>query len=179
MVSATLELMPVIEANLGQDLEGGLSGLVVAPPEADSETTKPLPLGPPVGQLVPDPDAEQRMLDLVNAERSKAGLKPLVADDKLRQVARGHSLEMFQQDYFSHASPTAGSPFDRMHAAGIQFMVAGENLAFAPNVAAAHQGLMNSPGHRANILRPEFGRAGIGVIRSAAQGSMFSQEFTN
>jgi uncharacterized protein YkwD/uncharacterized membrane protein required for colicin V production len=179
LVSATLELMPVIETSLGQGLEGGLPGLVVAPPEAESETTRPLPLGPPVGELAPDPDAEQRMLDLLNGERVKVGLKPLVADEKLRQVARAHSLDMFQQDYFSHGSPTAGSPFDRMHAAGIQFAVAGENLAFAPNVELAHQGLMNSPGHRANILRPEFGRVGIGAIRSAAQGSMFSQEFTN
>jgi uncharacterized protein YkwD len=179
MVSAALELMPVVQTSLGRDLEGGLIGLVVAPPDAEGETTRPLPLGPPVGDLAPDPDTEQRMLDLVNAERSRAGLRPLAADEKLRQVARGHSLEMFQQDYFSHSSPTAGSPFDRMHAAGIQFTVAGENLAFAPNVEVAHQGLMNSPGHRANILRREFGRVGIGVIRSAAQGSMFSQEFTS
>jgi uncharacterized protein YkwD len=119
------------------------------------------------------------MLELVNGERARAGLQALVADERLRQVARAHSLEMFQLDYFSHTSPTAGSPFDRMHAAGIQFLVAGENLAYAPNVEIAHQGLMNSPGHRANILRPEFGRVGIGVLRSPAQGSMFTQDFTN
>jgi uncharacterized protein YkwD len=179
LVAAALQLMPPIEARLGQDLQGGLPALVVAPPEAEDETTRPLPAGPPVGDLVPDPDAEQRMLDLVNAERTKAGLGPLLADDRLRDVARQHSLEMFQRDYFSHTSPTTGSPFDRMHAAGIDFLVAGENLAYAPNVEVAHTGLMNSPGHRANILRPEFGRVGIGVIRSPAQGSMFSQEFTN
>ena len=86
------------------------------------------------------------MLDLVNMERASAGLRPLVADDQLREVARAHSLEMFQSDYFSHTSPTAGSPFDRMHAAGISFVVAGENLAYAPNVQVAHQGLMASPG---------------------------------
>ena len=179
LVDRALQVMPPIESRLGQDVQAGLPGLVVAPPEAESETIRPLPLGPPVGNLVPDAAAEQRMLDLVNAERRSAGLQPLVADDRLREVARQHSLEMFQGDYFSHISPTSGSPFDRMHAAGIQFVVAGENLAFAPNVEVAHQGLMNSPGHRANILRPEFGRVGIGVIRSPAQGSMFSQEFTN
>jgi uncharacterized protein YkwD len=119
------------------------------------------------------------MLDLVNGERAKAGLAPLLADDRLREVARAHSLEMFQMDYFSHTSPTSGSPFDRMHAAGISFLVAGENLAYAPNVQVAHDGLMNSPGHRANILRPEFGRVGIGVIRTQGQGSMFTQDFTN
>jgi uncharacterized protein YkwD len=170
---------PVLETRLGQDLEGGLPSLVIEPPESEDSTARPLPAGPPSGALEQDPDAEQQMLDLVNMERSRAGLQPLVADDHLRDVARAHSLEMFQMDYFSHTSPTAGTPFDRMHAAGIQFLVAGENLAYAPNVQVAHQGLMNSPGHRANILRPEFGRVGIGVIRSLAQGSMFTQDFTN
>jgi uncharacterized protein YkwD len=179
LVSLALQVTPIVEARLGQDLQGGLAGLVVAPPEAESETTRPLSLGPPTGELTPDPDAEQRMLDLVNGERTQVGLQPLVADDRLRGVARAHSLEMFQQDYFSHTSTTAGSPFDRMHAAGITFLVAGENLAYAPNVEVAHQGLMNSPGHRANILRAEFGRVGIGVIRSQLQGSMFTQDFTN
>jgi uncharacterized protein YkwD/uncharacterized membrane protein required for colicin V production len=179
LVAGALQLMPPIEARLGQDLQSGLPGLVVAPPEAESETTRPLPVGPPVGNLDPDPDAERRMLDLVNGERASVGLKPLLADERLRTIARQHSLEMFEKDYFSHTSPASGSPFDRMHTAGIQFDVAGENLAYAPNVDIAQQGLMNSPGHRANILRPEFGRVGIGVIRSQAQGSMFSQEFTN
>jgi uncharacterized protein YkwD len=180
MVFSALQLMPTIEARLGQDLQSdGLASLVVAPPEAESDTTQPLPLGPPAGDLVPDPDAEARMLNLVNGARSQAGLRPLVADEQLRQIARAHSLEMFHLDYFSHNSPTAGSPFDRMHAAGINFLVAGENLAYAPNVDVAHTGLMNSPGHRANVLRPEFGRVGIGVIRSQVQGSMFTQDFTN
>jgi len=179
LVAGALRLMPPVEARLGQDLQGGLPGLVVAPPEADSDTTRPLPLGPPVGDLAPDATAEQRMLDLLNGERTTSGLQPLVADERLRQVARQHSLEMFQRDYFSHTSPTSGSPFDRMHAAGISFVVAGENLAFAPNVDIAHRGLVNSPGHRANILRPEFGRVGIGIIRSPAQGSMFTQAFTD
>jgi uncharacterized protein YkwD len=174
LVGDALRLMPPIESSLGQDLQGGLPGVVVAPPEAESDTTRP-----PVGDLAPDPDAEQRMLDLINGERANAGLQRLVADAALRQIARQHSLEMFQQDYFSHTSPTSGSPFDRMHAAGIPFVVAGENLAYAPNVDVAHRGLMASPGHRANILRPEFGRVGIGVIRSPAQGSMFTQDFTN
>lgn len=178
LVVAVLQVTPSVEARLGQDLEGGLPSLVVAPPESDVEAERPLPIGS-VGDLAPDPAAEQRMLELVNSARSRAGLRPLVADARLRDVARAHSLEMFQLNYFSHISPTAGSPFDRMRAAGISFVVAGENLAYAPNVDIAHQGLMNSPGHRANILRPEFGRVGIGVIRSQLQGSMFSQDFTN
>jgi uncharacterized protein YkwD len=180
MVSSALEFMPSVESRLGQDLEGGLPSLVVAPPEqTETETERPLPVGPPAGSVMPDDAAEQQMLDLVNGERNWAGLKPLAVDTRLRDVARAHSVEMFQLDYFSHVSPTAGTPFDRMHAAGIGFVIAGENLAYAPNVQIAHQGLMNSPGHRANILRSEFGHVGIGVIRSQAQGSMFTQDFTN
>jgi uncharacterized protein YkwD/uncharacterized membrane protein required for colicin V production len=179
LVAGALQVTPVLEARLGQDLERGLPSLVIEPPESEDSTTRPLPAGPPAGPLEADSDAEQHMLDLVNGERAAVGLAPLVADERLREVARAHSLEMFQMDYFSHTSPTAGSPFDRMHADGIPFLVAGENLAYAPNVQVAHAGLMNSPGHRANILRPEFGRVGIGVIRSPAQGSMFTQDFTN
>jgi uncharacterized protein YkwD len=179
LVSDALEFMPTIEATLGQDIQAGLPSLVVAPPESETGTERPLPVGLAPGDLAPDPAAEQQMLDLVNGERARAGLKPLAADDRLRDVARAHSLEMFQKDYFSHTAPDGSSPFDRMHAAGITFAIAGENLAYAPNVQIAHQGLMNSPGHRANILRPEFGRVGIGIIRSPAQGSMFTQDFTN
>ena len=86
---------------------------------------------------------------------------------------------MFNLGYFAHQSPVTGSPFDRMKRANIPFGVAGENLAYAPNVQIAHEGLMNSPGHRANILRGEFSRVGIVVIKSDFRGSMFSQEFTN
>lgn len=178
LVVVVLQVMPTVEARLGQDLEGGLPSLVVAPPESDVVTERPLPIGS-VGELAPDPTAEGRMLELVNSERSRAGLHALAADERLREVARAHSLEMFQLNYFSHTSPVAGSPFDRMRAARISFVLAGENLAYAPSVDIAHQGLMNSPGHRANILRPEFGRIGVGIIRSQLQGSMFTQEFTN
>jgi uncharacterized protein YkwD len=178
LVEGALEVAPAVQARLGQDIEGGLTAVIVAPPVPEDDTTRPL-RGGPVDQLEPDPAAEQRMLDLLNGERGRAGLRSVMADERLRQVARAHSLEMFQLNYFSHTSPTSGSPFDRMRAAGISFVVAGENLAYAPTVEIAHQGLMNSPGHRANILRSEFGRVGIGVIRSQFQGSMFTQDFTN
>jgi uncharacterized protein YkwD len=100
-------------------------------------------------------------------------------DERLRHLARQHSADMLARGYFSHTDREGRSPFARMRAAGIQFNAAGENIAFAPSVTTAFTGLMNSPGHRANILRPEFGRVGIGIIRSQAQGSMFTQDFTN
>jgi uncharacterized protein YkwD len=127
----------------------------------------------------PDPDSESVMLRLVNQERSLAGRPALVADDRLREVARAHGEEMFRLGYFAHDSPTAGSPFDRLKRAGIKYAAAGENLAYAPTVEAAHRGLMESPDHRRNILDPEFRRVGIGVQQSGLWGRMFTQNFTN
>ena len=86
---------------------------------------------------------------------------------------------MFEKGFFSHYNLQGESPFDRMDKAGISYVAAGENLALTPTVAIAHQGLMDSPGHRANILSPDFGRIGIGVIDGGIYGKMFVQEFTN
>jgi uncharacterized membrane protein required for colicin V production len=124
-----------------------------------------------------DQAAEARMLELVNAERATAGLQPLEMDPALTEVARAHSVDMFQNGYFAHESPTTGSPFDRINAAGITYVVAGENLALAPTLSVAHEGLMDSPGHRANILEPSFGRVGIGAISSPGRGTMYTQLF--
>ncbi len=66
-----------------------------------------------------------------------------------------------------------------MHDADVRFLTAGENLALAPTLTVAHNGLMNSPGHRANILRPQFGRVGIGIMDGGLRGLMVSQEFRN
>lgn len=130
-------------------------------------------------ELEADLDAEDRMLALVNAERVEAGLQPLEPDGALVVVGRAHAVEMFNEGYFAHESPNTGSPFDRLDAAGIEYGLAGENLAFAPNVEIAHEGLMDSPGHRANILEPGFGRVGIAAVRSPDHGLMFVQVFSN
>jgi uncharacterized protein YkwD/uncharacterized membrane protein required for colicin V production len=127
--------------------------------------------------LTPDPDAEQEMLKLLNDERTSRGLPALVLDARLVPVARQHSEEMFRLKYFGHQSPVDGSPFDRLAAAKISYTRAGENLAYAHSVAVAHRGLMESPGHRENILRPEFTRIGIGVISAGSYGRMFTQLF--
>jgi uncharacterized protein YkwD/uncharacterized membrane protein required for colicin V production len=132
---------------------------------------------PRTADVQADPESESRMLELVNAERVKAGLRPLVADERLRQLAREHSEEMFRLGYFSHVSPAGVSPGDRLKVAGITFDTAGENLAYAPTVEVAHAGLMASPGHRRNILTPEFTRIGIGVMRGGLYGRMFTQSF--
>ena len=128
-------------------------------------------------RLTPDPDAERQMFELVNDERANVGLPALQWDERLVPVARAHSEEMFKLKYFSHTSPVAGSPFDRLKAAGITYTRAGENLAYAQSVTIAHRGLMESQGHRENILRPEFTRIGIGVISAGPYGRMFTQMF--
>ena len=127
--------------------------------------------------LAVDRDAEAEMLRLVNAERAAAGLDPVELDPALAAVGRAHSEEMFRLGYFAHVSPVTGEPGDRLDDAGVRYLASGENLAYAPTVAVAHRGLMNSPGHRANILNPTFTRLGVGVIRSERRGLMISQEF--
>ena len=126
-----------------------------------------------------DQAAEQQMVMMVNEARRKAGLKPLVLDTSLRELARYYANYMFQHGYFSHYSPDGASPFDRMREAEISFNYAGENLALAPDVTLAMQGLMQSPEHRANILDPHYTRVGIGVIDGGIYGEMFVQEFTD
>lgn len=123
------------------------------------------------------PDLEQQMLQLVNAERKKRNLKPLVFDDQLKQVARAHSADMLKRGYFSHRTPEGKDPFDRMKKAGITYKRAGENLAYASTLTGAHKGLMNSPSHRAAILNKSFGRIGIGIVDGGPNGLMISQEF--
>ncbi len=126
-----------------------------------------------------DEGGEQQMLAMVNKERTSRGLPPLDLEGNLTNLAIDHAKDMFKRGYFSHYTPEGFSPFDRMGIANISFQAAGENLALAPNTDLAMQGLMKSPGHRANILSPDFGRVGIGVVDGGIYGEMFVQEFTN
>lgn len=145
-------------------------------PRTDSEGFV-LPFEVDSSSLEVNASDEQRMLELINQERRARGLNPLAMDHSLVAVARAHSSDMFVNGYFSHVSPTTGDPFDRLTAAGIQYRIAGENLAFAPTVERAHEGLMDSPGHRANILEPRFERVGIAAIEGGRHGTMYTQVF--
>ena len=128
-------------------------------------------------RAVARPELEMKMLEMVNKERAKEGLQPLKADPEMTQVARAHSQDMFVRGYFAHVNLDGEDPFDRMGKAGIIYRTAGENLALAQTVEIAHKNLMNSPGHRANILNPKFGRLGIGILDGGFYGFMISQEF--
>jgi len=164
------QLRPVFGEAIARTLN-----LLTIRPDSNERVTLPFT----VEKTRPRPDLEKQMLDLVNQERQAAGLNPLAADPELTEVARRHSADMFARGYFAHDTPEGLTPFDRMRAANVRFLTAGENLALAPTLSVAHTGLMNSPGHRANILRREFGRVGIGIMDGGMRGLMVSQEFRN
>jgi uncharacterized protein YkwD len=130
-------------------------------------------------KLQADSSAEARMLAQINLVRKRSGLRPLVMDAQLREVARAHSRDMYLRDYFSHVTPEGKTAFDRLQAAGVKFLAAGENIAFAPDVDSAEASLLSSPEHRANILAPDYVRVGIGVIEAPGYEEMFTQEFAD
>lgn len=120
---------------------------------------------------------EKQMLNLVNEERQKAGLAPLKANLELTKVARLKAQDMIAKNYFAHQSPTYGSPFEMMKQFGISYKYAAENLAGTQSVIKAHTGLMNSDGHRKNIMNGNYTEVGIGIIDGGSYGKMFVQMF--
>jgi uncharacterized protein YkwD len=126
-----------------------------------------------------NPTLESQMIEMVNKERVSRGLNALVFDAQLRNVGREHSADMFKRGYFSHYSPEGDTVAQRSERYGIDYLVIGENLAYAPELDLAHQGLMDSPGHRANILSEDFGKIGIGIQDGGVYGLMVTQVFSN
>lgn len=131
------------------------------------------------GQLSIDMASENEMFKAVNGERAKAGVHPLTWVPKITVVARNYARYMWENNYFGHISPTGQNVGDRLTGAGIMFTLAGENLALAPTEPIAMTGLMNSEGHRENILDSKFNRVGIGVIDNGYYGKIFVQVFTD
>ncbi|WP_035512357.1 CAP domain-containing protein [Halalkalibacillus halophilus] len=110
-------------------------------------------------------DFEMQVFNLVNQERESRGLAPLEISVELSNVARQKSQDMGENNYFSHQSPTYGSPFDMMDAYGIQYRSAGENIAMGQrSPEQVMNGWMNSDGHRANILSENFTHIGVGYV---------------
>jgi uncharacterized YkwD family protein len=134
----------------------------------------PIPTTYPMTGLTAE---EEQLIQLVNQARSQAGLQALIADSALTHTARLKSQDMANLNYFAHQSPTYGSPFDMMSQFGITFQSAGENIACNQTVAAAHQALMNSQGHRDNILNTSFNYIGIGIINGGQCGQMYTEQF--
>jgi uncharacterized YkwD family protein/spore coat assembly protein SafA len=121
---------------------------------------------------------EVAVLKIVNEQRHQAGLKPLEMDWELERVARTKSQDMAEKNYFSHQSPTYGSPFDMMKHFGITYKQAGENIASGQRTPQeVMDSWMKSPGHRANILKPDYTHIGVGYYRGGSYGHMWTQQF--
>ena len=118
---------------------------------------------------------EAEVVRLVNEQRAKNGLAPLTQNWELSRIARYKSQDMADNGYFSHTSPTYGSPFDMIRAFGLSYRTAGENIAKGyATPKAVVDGWMNSSGHRANILNASFRQIGVGY---SADGSHWTQMF--
>jgi uncharacterized protein YkwD len=171
LLSGANEAIAKSDGHAGINLAGIM---LVTEPDAAQGTT--LPFHETSGYHESEVD-EQTMLVQLNQSRQEHGLAPLNNDPELRQLAVAHSEEMLRLGYFAHNSPLSGSPADRAKAAGIEYLVFGENIAYAPTIDVAERGLMRSESHRANILSPEFTRVGIGVIVTSFGTRLVTQEF--
>jgi uncharacterized protein YkwD len=123
------------------------------------------------GGEVDPADGEQELFALINRDRRAAGLSPLEWNNQLAAVARSHSREMASLRFVAHVSPTTGSTEGRARRAGIPFPLVTENVGLEGGIQQAHEGFMDSPGHRANILNPKVTHVGIGVILAAGRSS--------
>jgi uncharacterized protein YkwD len=175
LANYTDELETALAPIFGEAIQQTLNRRIPIQPESSEIVSLPFK----VENTRPRPELETEMLRLVNQERMANGLAPLEADPEMAEVARRHSADMFARGYFAHNTPENKSPFERMRESEVKFRTAGENLALAPTVPIAHTGLMNSPGHRANILKPQFGRVGIGILDGGRRGLMVTQNFRN
>jgi uncharacterized YkwD family protein/spore coat assembly protein SafA len=121
---------------------------------------------------------EDEVIRLVNVERSKKGLQALAKNWELSRVARYKSADMANKGYFSHTSPTYGSPFKMMETFGIRFSSAGENIAYGQRTPQeVMNGWMNSPGHRSNILSPSYTQIGVGMAKNSSGVLYWTQMF--
>ena len=120
---------------------------------------------------------EKEVFDLINKQRTNNGLAALKNDSEVQRVARIKAQDMVNNNYFSHTSPTYGSPFDMLKSFKISYKTAGENIAGNSSNSSAVTAWMNSSGHKANILNSNFNYTGIGVVSSPKYGKMYVQLF--
>ena len=189
LVQISAETTGLLKADSAEPTPESIKPLPEMEPEPEPEPA-PVPEPPKPEVKTPEPTSppapannsgltqqEEDLLWLVNQERRKEGLKDLTVDPTLTNLARLKSQDMVNLNYFSHTSPTYGSPFDMMKANGVRYRSAGENLAAYYSVQSAHDALMKSPGHRENIMDPLFTHVGLGIVDSPRYGLMVTQMF--
>jgi uncharacterized protein YkwD len=127
-------------------------------------------------------EVEAASFNLINEDRIKAGLPALVWDPQIAAVARAHSADMRNRNFYSHTNPDGQDFAARLRSAGLSFRTAGENLARTTNVSnpatSANAEFLQSEGHRKNLLNPSFTRVGVGVSRSG-NTYWITQNFTD
>lgn len=148
------------------------------PTAAKAATTTAAPAKATTAPTTENNKIEKEVVTLVNQERAKQGLAPLKENSQLSNVARTKSEDMANNNYFSHTSPTYGSPFDMMKHFGITYTAAGENIAMGQKDAASVMtSWMNSPGHKANILSKDFTEIGVGLAKDKSGSIYWTQDF--
>lgn len=120
---------------------------------------------------------ELEVFNLINKQRTNNGLALLKIDSEVQNVARIKAKDMVDNNYFSHTSPTYGSPFDMLSSFKVSYRTAGENIAGNSSNSAAVTAWMNSSGHKANILNSSFNYTGIGVVKGSKYGKIYVQMF--
>ncbi len=145
------------------------------PTNTNQQTVAPQPISPVINHNISQ--REMNMLNWINEERAKVGVAPLRIDVELSKWARIKSQDMKDNNYFSHHSPTYGSPFEMMRNAGIQYRSAAENISSSQSPLISHHRLMASDGHRRNILNPNFTHIGIGIVDQNSSGVLVTQLF--
>ncbi len=120
---------------------------------------------------------EKEVFDLINNQRTQNGLSALKLDTETLRVARIKAQDMVDNNYFSHNSPTYGTPFQMLNSFKISYKTAGENIAGNSSNSAAVTAWMNSSGHKANILNSSFNYTGIGVVKGSKYGKIYVQLF--
>ncbi|HEU4539021.1 MAG TPA: CAP domain-containing protein, partial [Polyangiaceae bacterium] len=136
----------------------------VAPPPVPATAARP------TGAPESEAEAEATIFALANQARQAAGRPPLEPLPALAKIARQHSADMAEHRFIAHVSPTTGAPADRVRRANLGAMYVLENLGAAASSREVHEGLMGSPGHRANILDASATHLGVGVVRDPAPG---------
>lgn len=174
LLEKTVGVENVVNKIFGGVINDSLTYLTIHP-----ESNKSVDLEIDSFNLTTDKHAETELFEKVNEERRKLAIEELVWNPEAVPVARDHAEDMWERKYFSHFSPEGESVGDRLQDSGVDYMFAGENLALAPTIMTAHTGLMNSDGHRKNILDPNFKKLGLGVIDNGIYGKMFVQIFTD
>lgn len=120
---------------------------------------------------------ELEVFNLINEQRTKNGLSALKIDSEVQNVSRIKAKDMVNNNYFSHTSPTYGSPFDMLNSFKVSYKTAGENIAGNSSNSAAVTAWMNSSGHKANILNSSFNYTGVGVVNGSKYGKIYVQMF--